>query len=72
MSDTKFLRIVITRLLKDLFCSFAISSNCFFNSFEMVIFVLVFKDRVYKCDNCGLEIDRDKNASINLGNYGLV
>ena len=33
---------------------------------------LKLKDRVYKCDNCGLEIDRDKNASINLGNYGLV
>ena len=30
------------------------------------------KDRVYKCSKCGLEIDRDKNASINLGNYGLV
>lgn len=32
---------------------------------------LKLKDRVYKCD-CGLEIDRDKNASINLGNYGLA
>ena len=32
---------------------------------------LKLKDRVYKC-NCGLEIDRDKNASINLSNYGLV
>lgn len=32
---------------------------------------LKLKDRVYKC-NCGLEIDRDKNASINLGNYGLA
>lgn len=30
------------------------------------------KDRIYICDECGLEIDRDKNASINLGNYGLV
>lgn len=29
---------------------------------------LKLKDRVYKC-SCGLEIDRDKNASINLGNY---
>lgn len=28
-------------------------------------------DRVYKC-SCGLIIDRDKNASINLGNYKLV
>ena len=33
---------------------------------------LKLKDRVYKCDKCGFEIDRDKNASINLGNYGLV
>lgn len=33
---------------------------------------LKLKDRVYKCDECGLEIDRDKNASINLGNYWLV
>lgn len=32
---------------------------------------LKLKDRVYKC-SCGLEIDRDKNASINLGNYGLT
>ena len=27
---------------------------------------LKLSDRVYKCDNCGLEIDRDKNASFNL------
>lgn len=32
---------------------------------------LKLSDRVYKC-SCGLEIDRDKNASINLANYGLV
>ena len=30
---------------------------------------LKLKDRIYKCNNCGLEIDRDKNASINIGNY---
>ncbi|MGL5152207.1 MAG: zinc ribbon domain-containing protein, partial [Clostridium sp.] len=30
------------------------------------------KDRTYKCEKCGIEIDRDRNASINLGNYGLV
>lgn len=29
------------------------------------------KDRVYKC-SCGLSIDRDKNASINLANYKLA
>ena len=27
-------------------------------------------DRIYKCDNCNTVIDRDKNASINLKNYG--
>ena len=33
---------------------------------------LKLKERVYKCDNCNLEIDRDKNAAINLSNYKLV
>ena len=32
---------------------------------------LKLKDRVYKC-NCGLTIDRDLNASINLANYKLT
>ena len=32
---------------------------------------LKLKDRVYKC-NCGLSIDRDLNASINLSKYKLV
>lgn len=32
---------------------------------------LKLSDRIYKCD-CGLEIDRDKNASINLSRYKLV
>ena len=27
--------------------------------------------RVYKCPNCGLSIDRDLNAAINLSNYSL-
>lgn len=30
---------------------------------------LKLKDRVYHCDTCGLIIDRDFNASINLANY---
>lgn len=30
---------------------------------------LKLKDRIYKCDKCSLVIDRDKNASINLGKY---
>lgn len=33
---------------------------------------LKIKDRMYVCDICGLEIDRDKNASINLGNYKVL
>lgn len=33
---------------------------------------LELKDRKYKCDKCGMVMDRDKNASINLGNYELV
>ena len=31
---------------------------------------LKLKDRIYKCNGCGLEIDRDFNASINLENAG--
>jgi len=30
---------------------------------------LKLSDRTYKCNHCGLEIDRDYNASINLANY---
>jgi putative transposase len=33
---------------------------------------LKLSDRVYKCENCGLIEDRDKNASINLANYQLA
>ena len=33
---------------------------------------LKLKDRIYVCDECGLHIDRDLNASINLMNYKLV
>ena len=33
---------------------------------------LKLKDRIYVCDKCRLIIDRDKNASINLGNYKLA
>ena len=31
---------------------------------------LTLKDRVFKCDCCGLEIDRDLNAAINIKNEG--
>lgn len=30
---------------------------------------LKLKDRIYTCKSCGLTIDRDENASINLGKY---
>ena len=33
---------------------------------------LKLKDRIYKCDCCKNEIDRDKNASYNLANYKLA
>jgi len=33
---------------------------------------LKLKDRMFKCPECGLVIDRDLNASINLLNYGRV
>lgn len=32
---------------------------------------LTLNDRIYNCNNCGLEIDRDLNASINIKNEGL-
>lgn len=32
---------------------------------------LKLSDRTYKCDSCGLEIDRDINAGINIRNQGL-
>ena len=32
---------------------------------------LKLNDRIYKCSNCGLEIDRDYNASINILRKGL-
>lgn len=33
---------------------------------------LMLRDRIYKCDFCGLIIDRDFNASRNLANYKLT
>lgn len=32
---------------------------------------LKLKDRIYVCDECGLKIDRDINAAINLANYQI-
>lgn len=33
---------------------------------------LKLNDRIYKCKICGLEMDRDLNASVNLSNYSKV
>lgn len=33
---------------------------------------LLLSERIYKCEKCGLVIDRDYNASINLSKYQLV
>lgn len=32
---------------------------------------LKLSDRIYKCEECGLKMNRDKNASINLANYKI-
>jgi len=31
--------------------------------------ILKLSERIFKCENCGLEIDRDLNSAINLANY---
>lgn len=33
---------------------------------------LKLSNRTYKCDKCGLVIDRDLNSAYNLKNYGMV
>ena len=45
-------------------------SNC--NSKKIKSEKLTLKDRVYRCSNCGLTIDRDSNAAFNLYNYGIT
>ena len=32
---------------------------------------LTLSDRVFKCENCGIEIDRDLNAAINIERVGV-
>ena len=39
-------------------------SDCGFKKKDLKL-----SDRIYKCNNCGLIIDRDENASVNLMNY---
>ena len=33
---------------------------------------LKLSDRIYRCNTCGLEIDRDLNAAINIRNIGMI
>lgn len=47
------------------FPSSKICSNCFNIKKDLKL-----SDRIYYCEKCGLTIDRDFNASINLMNYG--
>lgn len=47
------------------FPSSKICSNCFNIKKDLKL-----SDRIYCCEKCGLTIDRDFNASINLMNYG--
>ena len=42
-------------------------SNCGYIKSDLKL-----KDRIYKCNDCGFEIDRDVNASLNLMNYSKV
>lgn len=61
---------IIVRLVDRFYPSSKMCSNC--NSYKPD---LKLKDRVYHCCNCGIKIDRDFNASINIANtnkYVLV
>lgn len=46
------------------FASSKICSNCGHKKEDLKL-----SDRIYKCSNCNLEINRDINAAINLVNY---
>ena len=51
------------RLVDTFYPSSKLCSNCGNKKQDLKL-----KDRIYKCDKCGLEMDRDFNASINLKN----
>lgn len=40
-------------------------------AFEIISSIIDLSVRTYICQKCGLEIDRDYNASINILNEGL-
>lgn len=46
------------------FPSSKLCSDCGFKKVDLRL-----SDRIYCCENCGLKIDRDYNASLNLANY---
>jgi putative transposase len=48
------------------FPSSKLCSNCGYKNTELTL-----KDRIYKCPECGLKLDRDLNASYNLKKEGL-
>lgn len=50
-------------LADEFFPSSKLCSNCNNKKEDLTL-----KDRIYKCNFCGLEIDRDYNASLNLSN----
>ena len=43
--------------------------NCFASGWKKEDLAL--SDRVFKCENCGIEIDRDLNAAINIERVGV-
>lgn len=47
------------------FASSKLCNNCNFKKEELSL-----SERTYHCDNCGVEIDRDYNAALNLRDYG--
>ncbi|MFX1512073.1 MAG: RNA-guided endonuclease InsQ/TnpB family protein [Promethearchaeota archaeon] len=49
------------------FPSSKLCSNCLYYQPDLTL-----ADRVYKCPLCGLELDRDFNASLNLENYYYI
>lgn len=46
------------------YASSKLCSNCGNKKFDLNL-----SDRLYKCFHCGLELDRDLNASINIRDY---
>ena len=51
------------RIVSTFYSSSKLCSNCGHKKQDLKL-----KDRIYKCCDCGLEIDRDYNASLNLRN----